>query len=308
MQKFNFTLIFIVILVLLTVTSNAQYKLKIGNFWVYSAEYQEWKISVIDTTTFFDSLLYFEVFREVDNSANKSDEIYSQYYIRKKNDNFYEHLTINNSTKDTVISDDVFYKYDATLGDKWIYWIKYYEDSTVVDTSWSEVVDVFEGYQFGEWRTIKKIHYYSNHPQVPLDYYKFFCDDFGEISEGNYLGITSWLKGCYIDGVAYGDTSFIVVGVSDDSFLREFKLSQNYPNPFNPTTIINYSIPKRSNVKIIFYDIKGEEIAVLIDKIHLAGNYTINFDASKFSLSSGVYFYSLISDNFIQTKKMIYLR
>lgn len=306
MQKFNSTLIFIAILVLLTVTSNAQYKLNIGNFWVYNYnDYPEEKISVIDTATFFDSLLYFEVFREVDNSANKSDEIYSQYCIRKKNDNFYEHLTINQNTKDTVISDDVFYKYDAQLGDKWIYRIDIDNiDSTEVDTIWAEVVDVFEGYQFGEWRTIKKITYWTG----LTDYSKYFCDEFGELSEENYLGVTSWLKCCYIDGVAYGDTSFIVVSVSDDSFPSEFNLSQNYPNPFNPTTTINFSIPKRSNVKLIVYDIKGEEIAVLIDKIHLAGSYTVNFDASKFSLSSGIYFYTFISDNFIQTKKMIYLR
>lgn len=292
----------------LTVTSNAQYRLNIGNFWVYSTDYQEYRISVIDTATFFDSVFYFEVYQQVSSLLKSNSDNSSQYYIRKKNDNFYERLTINHNTNDTVVTDDVFYKYNAQLGDKWIYLIDYYEDSTVVDTSWSEVEDVFEGYLFGEWRIIKKIHYYSEHPQVPLDFNKYFCDDFGELSEENYIEVVSWLKGCYIDGVAYGDTSFIVVGVSDDSFLREFKLSQNYPNPFNPNTIINYSIPKRSNVKLIVYDIKGEEVAVLMDKIHSAGNYTINFDASKFNLASGIYFYTLISDDFIQTNKMVYLR
>ena len=103
----------------------------------------------------------------------------------------------------------------------------------------------------------------------------------------------------------------VINSIGDDSnpmVIKDFKLYQNYPNPFNPCTIITYSIPKVSNVKLVVYDIKGEEVAVLIDKIHLAGNHTVNFDASKFNLASGIYFYTLISDNFIQTNKMVYLR
>jgi len=306
MRKFNSTIMFIVILVLLTGTCNAQYKLSVGNFWVYSSDSQEWKISIIDTSFLFDSVLYYETYEQREwmpksNYSAQDNGDTNQYFIRQREDDLFEEIIVYNAIEDTVIQ-PYSYKYNAQLGEKWIYRIS--NDGTPYDTVWAEVVDVFEGYQFGEWRTIKKITYRTG----LTDPSKYFCDDFGELSEENYLGVTSWLKGCYIDGVAYGDTSFVVVNVSDESFPDEFNLSQNYPNPFNPTTLINYSIPKRSNVKLIIYDIKGEEVAVLIDKVHLAGNYTVNFDASKFNLSSGIYFYTLISDNFIQTKKMIYLR
>lgn len=309
MQKFNSTIIFIALLVFLTITSNAQYKLNIGNFWVYSSEYLESRIAVIDTATFFDTVLYYQL-ESISRNTSQSTLDINEFvdtcfgYYRKKVNGFFEHLVICKNPPDTTISEDRYYKYNAQLGDKWIYRIDYNIDSTEIVTLWAEVVDVFEGYQFGEWRTIKKITYWTG----LNDFSKYFCDDFGELSEENYLGVTSSLKGCYIDGVAYRDTSFIVVGVSDDSFPSEFNLSQNYPNPFNPNTIINCSIPKISNIKLIVYDIKGEEVAVLIDKIHSAGNYTVNFDASKFNLASGIYFYSLISDNFIKTYKMVYLR
>jgi len=313
MKNLNFTLILTTMSLLFLSSSYAQYKLSIGNFWIYNREYIEEKHIIIDTCTFFDSLLYYE-FKGTSKLISQFGQMnlrtkdITKSFRRKKGNGFDEILTIYENPSDTVLIESKYYKYNALLGDKWIYWISYHEDSTVVDTSWSEVVDVFEGYQFGSWRTIKRIHYYSNNPHVPLDYYKYFCDDFGELSEENYLGLTSWLRGCYIDGIAYGDTSFVVVSISDESFPTQFDLSQNYPNPFNPTTLINYTIPKESYVKMIVYDIKGEEVAILIDEIKTAGNYMINLDASKFNLSSGIYFYSLISDDFTQTKKMIYLR
>lgn len=309
LKKINSAFILLTVLVIFTTVSNAQYKLNIGNFWVYSGENQEWKISIIDTAVLFDSVSYYETYeqREWMSNSNYSPQDNgdtNQYFIRQREDDLFEEVIVYNNIKDTVIQPYVF-KYNAQLGDKWIYRIdKDNIDSTDIDTIWAAVVDVFEGYQFGELRTIKKITYWTG----LNDFSKYFCDDFGELSEENYLGVVSFLKGCYIDGVAYGDTSFNVVSVSDVPFSSEFNLSQNYPNPFNPTTIINYSISKRSNLKLIVYDIKGEEIALLINKNQLAGNYTVNFDASKFNLASGIYFYSLISDDFIQTKKMVYLR
>ncbi len=309
MQKFNSTFIIMVVLFLLAKTTTAQYKLNIGNFWVYSYEYSEEKISVIDTATLCDSILYYETHLLRKSIGNTLNNISNQHFKRLKSNGFFENLSIYHNVNDTVITDDVFYKYNAQLGEKWIYKIDFYEDSTVVDTCWSEVVDVFEGYQFGEWRTIKKIRYHSTHPQVPLDYEKYFCDDFGELAEGSYLGISSYLRGCFIDGVAYGDTSFTTVGVSNNENMRKnYSLEQNYPNPFNPSTIINYSVSESSNLRLIVYDIKGEKIAVLIDKFHSAGKYSVNFDVSKFNLSSGIYFYSLISEKNNLTKKMIYLR
>jgi 3',5'-cyclic AMP phosphodiesterase CpdA len=82
----------------------------------------------------------------------------------------------------------------------------------------------------------------------------------------------------------------------------KFALSQNYPNPFNPSTSIAFSINQKSQVKLKITGILGNEIAELKNEVLEPGAYTVNFDASK--LSSGVYFYSLITNSGSITKKM----
>jgi len=93
------------------------------------------------------------------------------------------------------------------------------------------------------------------------------------------------------------------VGVSDPVQLNSYSLSQNYPNPFNPSTKINYNVGEPGFVKLKVYNVLGVEVATLINEQKFAGNYTLDFDASR--LSSGVYFYSLSVNNFTQTRKMI---
>ncbi len=87
---------------------------------------------------------------------------------------------------------------------------------------------------------------------------------------------------------------------------ESFSLSQNYPNPFNPTTNINYDIPNSSFVNITIYNELGQKVISLINKEQKAGKYVVSFDASK--LSSGVYFYQLKANDFVQIKKMILLK
>ncbi|MBN2571047.1 MAG: T9SS type A sorting domain-containing protein, partial [Ignavibacteriales bacterium] len=86
----------------------------------------------------------------------------------------------------------------------------------------------------------------------------------------------------------------------------EFSLSQNYPNPFNPTTTINYSLAENSVVKIKIFDLLGREIAFLVNEEKAAGTYSVKFDAS--NLTSGIYFYKLITANFSITKKMMLIK
>ena len=117
---------------------------------------------------------------------------------------------------------------------------------------------------------------------------------------------------------------------------NEVYLSQNYPNPFNPTTTIKYSIPTsvilnptlleknlkdfsspsskvngapqndRSNVTLKIYDILGREVATLVNKKQKPGDYEVTWNAS--NQPSGVYFYHIATDNYVETKKMILLR
>lgn len=85
-----------------------------------------------------------------------------------------------------------------------------------------------------------------------------------------------------------------------------FELSQNYPNPFNPVTTINYSIMQDGYTSLKVYNLLGEEVATLFEGFGRAGKYVVSFDGNK--LTSGVYFYRLQSNNFIETKKLILLK
>ncbi len=93
------------------------------------------------------------------------------------------------------------------------------------------------------------------------------------------------------------------VGVEDDVNPTSYFLEQNYPNPFNPSTKINFGLKESGFVSLKVYNILGTEVATLINEYKPSGNYKVNFDASK--LSSGVYIYSLKTNNFVQTRKMI---
>jgi hypothetical protein len=85
-----------------------------------------------------------------------------------------------------------------------------------------------------------------------------------------------------------------------------YSLNQNYPNPFNPSTVINYSIPRASNVSVKVFNIIGQEVATLVNQYQIAGNYSVNFNASK--LTSGIYLYKISADKFSSVKKMMLVK
>lgn len=86
---------------------------------------------------------------------------------------------------------------------------------------------------------------------------------------------------------------------------KTYKLYQNYPNPFNPTTIIKYEIPKNAQVTLKVYDILGKEV-FSYNEYKLAGSYEVKFDGS--NLASGMYFYTLETNGYKDTKKMVLLK
>ena len=97
------------------------------------------------------------------------------------------------------------------------------------------------------------------------------------------------------------------VGINDKSISKiNFNLNQNYPNPFNPTTVISYSLPSASNIKLIVYNTLGQTVKIIENEYKNAGNYTVNFNAS--NLPSGIYFYKLEAGQYSQIKKMILLK
>jgi hypothetical protein len=101
-------------------------------------------------------------------------------------------------------------------------------------------------------------------------------------------------------------TYTIVTGISAVNEALVYSLEQNYPNPFNPVTSINYQLAANCYVSLKVFDVTGREVAVLVNGKQNAGSYKIEWDASKFS--SGVYFYKLITGNYINTKKMMLIK
>jgi hypothetical protein len=99
--------------------------------------------------------------------------------------------------------------------------------------------------------------------------------------------------------------------IVDPPVIKTYKLFQNYPNPFNPKTIIKYQISEQVRVQIKIYNSLGEKIAVLVNENLPAGDYEVEFDPFKNSnieLSSGIYFYTLETNYFKDTKKMLLLK
>ncbi|MDR3628480.1 MAG: T9SS type A sorting domain-containing protein, partial [Ignavibacteriaceae bacterium] len=127
--------------------------------------------------------------------------------------------------------------------------------------------------------------------------------EFKLIISNNYLFAGS------VDGTIWKrPLSEMISGTAELNYIipNSFSLKQNYPNPFNPSTVISYAIPKASLVTIKVYDVLGKEIRSLVNEEKSAGNYSIQFNGD--NLASGIYFYQMKSENFVQTRKLILMK
>ena len=102
-----------------------------------------------------------------------------------------------------------------------------------------------------------------------------------------------------------------VANINENEIPNEFILVQNYPNPFNPSTKIEFTIPVSENVRLVIYDVLGNQVSEMINKTLNAGKYDYiwlgkNDDGIK--VSAGIYFYRIEAGSFLKTKKMILLK
>ncbi|MBI4551415.1 MAG: T9SS type A sorting domain-containing protein [Candidatus Latescibacteria bacterium] len=99
--------------------------------------------------------------------------------------------------------------------------------------------------------------------------------------------------------------------VSSAAAPTHFELSQNTPNPFNPTTRIEYQLPRSVHVRLMIYNVQGQEVRRLVDVEQQVGVYRVEWnglnDAGK-PVASGIYLYRLQADEFTQTRKMMLVR
>ncbi len=141
------------------------------------------------------------------------------------------------------------------------------------------------------------------------------------LTEGDHILTIAYREdGAKLDKICLTNSLYPPLGMGDDAenlcnptdigmlieVIDDYSLGQNYPNPFNPITNIDYTIPKQTYVSLKVYDLLGEEVATLFEGINREGKYTVTFDGNSFA--SGIYFYRLMTDNFIETKKLVFLK
>lgn len=105
--------------------------------------------------------------------------------------------------------------------------------------------------------------------------------------------------------IAY-ESIYAGVSLIGSELPESFSLMQNYPNPFNQSTIFKFQCSKKELVILKVFDVSGREAALLVNEMLNPGTYQVRFNGS--GLSSGVYYYRLEAENFIETRKMILLK
>jgi predicted acyl esterase len=98
----------------------------------------------------------------------------------------------------------------------------------------------------------------------------------------------------------------VAVAEKHPTIPEDYVLLQNYPNPFNPSTTIEFSLPRASNVTLKVFNVLGEVVATLVNEELNVGTYTTQWNAT--SATSGVYFYRLQARDFVETKKLLLLK
>lgn len=116
---------------------------------------------------------------------------------------------------------------------------------------------------------------------------------------------------CNINGFAVFLDKFQMLGTVGINQIgknvpTKFALAQNYPNPFNPYTKIKFDIPRNTNARLEVFNSLGQLVKVLYEGYTTAGYYETDFNAG--NLTSGVYYYRLTADNFVETKRMILVK
>lgn len=104
----------------------------------------------------------------------------------------------------------------------------------------------------------------------------------------------------------YCPNAYVGIQPVSSELPESFRLQQNYPNPFNPSTNILFDAAESGFISLIVYDITGREVKRLVHQNLNAGRYSVELNSG--DLASGIYFYSLIAENFVQTKKMILIK
>jgi len=192
-----------------------------------------------------------------------------------------------------------------------------------VETDWKPAT--FYAYDIETGEVVDHIQWYNleNSFVKIVDGEVVFCDpeDEGAIGPGMRSisfsddGNTAYL-GQWTISVVPAIQKFVGSPVSvernDDHIAQSYELHQNYPNPFNPSTTIQFALPQESTVSLEIFNVLGQRVKVLIaDELYQSGTYNVvwnGVDEHDRVLPSGLYIYRLSADDFVSSKRMLFLR
>lgn len=248
-------------------------------FWTTITEYGHYDESVI-----------FAHVGLVHNRINKDGISHKKlaYYTYKKMVEVLEgsDWTAVETVREDTVNKVYIYKFTKQGTPIWVAW----NDSSVTRTI------TISGISSNRVKTTKAVPRYESGKQV-VDYTTAFQTDTLAVTNGAVM-LTLGERPVFVEPLT-------VTSVEDkrENVPQQFRLYQNYPNPFNPSTTIHFSILRRSHVTLKVFDVLGREVATLVNGELSAGEHSVVFKAEK--MASGVYFYRLSADDFVETKKML---
>jgi hypothetical protein len=270
------------------------YPMESGTKWFYvdtthsigpgSANVYEYSIEITGDTVFSDGNIY-KKFTRANSPATYSQTTYLR--IDSTTGLIYEYNTTSNYS--SIVNNLAMYPNEEySMGEELVFYIK-----PGTEHVWNQERPSKEYrllYNIGRWdiKLLKGVGLFS----------AYFSYDFVD-------GVTT-LKGMILDGIVYGDTTVLTTDTDLPVTPVSYNLHQNYPNPFNPVTKIKFTLPSREFITLKVSDILGREIAILLNEEKEFGEHEVRFNAEE--LSSGIYIYSLQTENRILSRKMILLK
>jgi hypothetical protein len=188
---------------------------------------------------------------------------------------------------------------DSLVGTATAYSVRV-SDSTIDESNWDQATTVFNVPIPQESGTAESFTITGLTPGQ--EYYVAIktLDNYGNLSD--------------LSNIAQGEAKLeIIADVDDDDreLPGDFSLSQNYPNPFNPATTIEYSLPTRSQVRLVVYNVQGRRIITLVDETQPPGRYQETWDGidgGGSRVASGIYFYRLETETYTEARKMVLIK
>lgn len=273
------------------------FPLKIGNFWFYKDSYSNlggsgsfyYRVSIIDTVR-MNGHFYFKI-------SNSRDTNHAYTRIDSISGNVFNYNL--NSCQTFNRNEDLIDSLNAKINNQNNYLCNN-ESKVLSDTSNILIFNIYAKQENFTRHTSVQIYQNRYVYNIGQSFYSYVLNA-GHYSSSEIIT----LLGCHIGDSTYGVTTEIS-NLGESSLIADYKLSQNYPNPFNPTTKINFDLKNSAFASLKVFDITGREVRTLVNEKLSAGSYSYDFNASE--LPSGVYFYQLKTDGFIETKKMILLK